>query len=485
MKSSVIRKAQFLTLLITAGIGILVLFQGHHLPLLKTLDKYLSPLETGTITPGSLVEDPNPEKPRQRTLRRVFAPDNLAPDYLICTIDDDPDNINAFGIYHPADIAITLADLQQKGIESIYITTHLRWPDLDLEERATLTTAISKYKHATIATPLRRDPSSTNIPSYLERSSIPAKTLGKTAAFIPQVNALSLPPNIEIPSNTLVGFSNIETIQTNPSSIPLLARWEDRIILNANLLEYLQNLGLAIDDISIRPGQAIRLGNQGNIIPIDQFGQYTPTPLTKESTPLTITSAYSGENSIIGITQKSAILTAKGLKASSYAAIQDPYQTLAEIANTPTVSAEILNNRFPLWLEIILIVDIALLAAFLLAYRSVKRQSIFILILFAIPTIILIISQSTSYSSPVSIYILTILAGYLTTSILAKPARKKYISSTPNATDIITPTSEDEEDNEQEFHKSPLLKNPEYETAPQAQIPKTKPRKQNPQRRRR
>jgi len=451
----IIRKAQLLTLLITAGIGILVLFHGHKLSALQALDKYLSPFESGTITQGSLVEDPHPHLPRQRILRKVYAPSNKAPDYLLCLIDDDPDQINAFGTYHPTDLAITLENLQEKGVTSIYITTHLRWPQLDPEERATLSTTIETFDHATLSTPLRRDPSTSRIPDFLLRSSLPAKALGKDADLIPQVNTLSLPPDIEVPNNALTGFSSIETITPTHGTIPLLARWDDRIVFNANLIEHLQHLNLTIEDLTVIPGQSIRLGNQGNIIPIDRFGQYRATPLTKTPTPPVINAAYSAEASMIGITQKAAILTAKGQKASAFATIEDPYTTLSEIANTPTVSAEILNNRFPLWLEIILIIDLALLAAFLLPFRSYRRHTVFIIALFAIPAIIILISQTTSYSSPAFIYILTILTGYLTITLLAKPVRKKYLDLQSETPDTLPPPNKGAE---KEFNKKNLTK---------------------------
>ncbi|GAA5495830.1 hypothetical protein Rhal01_02009 [Rubritalea halochordaticola] len=421
---SIIRKAQLLILALTAGTGLAVLFTLDKVPTLSLVDTMLSPQESGNIAPGSIVEDPHPESHRKRVFRKVFAPNNQTPEYLLCSIDDDPDRINAYGLYHPADLSIALENLRQLKMRSIFITTHLQWPELDQVELNALSSAIGKFEHATIATPVKRSVKGDPIPDYFIRASLPASEVSGDSSSLPRVNQLSLAPNITIPQNTLAGFSQIESEEALENSIPLVARWDDRIIFYAPLLELLQHLGLTIDDLYIEAGQYIRLGNKGNIIPIDEFGHYKTDYQTTEE-PFTVTAAYSGEVSMIGITQTSAILSADGEKSSVYSAISNPYNIIAQIAHTPTVGEESTLTRFPLWLEILLVLNLAALGAWLFTYRSSRRHTVFTIALFTTGAIIFVLNRFTAYWSPSAPYFLTLISAWIFTSLLSRPVRKK------------------------------------------------------------
>lgn len=435
---SIIRKAQLITLFLSAGIGLAVLFTLDKVPALATVDTLLSKEESGSITPGSVVEDPHPENKRQRVFRKVFAPNTKAPDYLYCNIDDDPDEINAYGIYHPADLAITLKNLRKLNMRSVFITTHLQWPELEEVELNALSSAISQFDYATIATPVKRTVKGDPMPDYFFHASLPISEVKGSTSSLPKVNKLSLAPNITIPENTLAGFSIIESEEAVEDSIPMMATWDDRVIFYAPLLEHLQHLGLKPADLSIEIGKCIRLGNHGNIIPIDEFGRLHTDYRTSEA-PFTIVSAYSGETSMIGITQTAAILGADGEKSSAYSSLTDSYNALAQVTHTPTVGEKSVLTRFPLWLEAILIIDLAALAAWLLAYRSARRQSVFIISLFALGGLIFALNRFTPYWSPSAPYLITLLTGWLLTSLLAKPVRKKLLAAKPVKTEPSTP----------------------------------------------
>ena len=387
-------------------------------------DNLLSPVKNEAFGIGAKIEDNSSSDTRDRVIREVAPPSHSALDYVVCEIDDDPEQVNAFGIYHPADLAITLHNLKEQGVKRVFLSTHLHWPEHEPEENSTLATAMRGFESVVVTAPLRRTLSSEPLPPAFMLASIPASEVVGGSEFFPIVNSLSIPPYIDFPQNTYAGFNVLESEKPS-ESLPMLARWNDRIVFSSVLLGLMQNSKITPDQLLVQAGEYIRIGNSGNIIPIDLFGHFHPDlSFAAKSPPRTITSALSAEASIIGATQRNAILAATGNKTSKFEAIGDPYFKLSQLAYTPRVSGAETLSRLPSWLECILTADIAILAAWLLAYGHMRRNTAFLISLIAIWLIFLLLYHILHYWSPVSVYTLTLLAGWALSAILAKPARR-------------------------------------------------------------
>ena len=387
-------------------------------------DNLLSPIKNEAFGIGAKIEDNTNGETRDRIIRKIAPPSHAALDYVICEIDDDSEQVNAFGLYHPTDLAITLLNLQEQGVQRVFLSTHLHWPDREPEENSTLSTAMRGFENVVVTAPLRRALHSVPLPPAFMRASIPAsEVLGSSQRF-PVINNLDMMHGIDFPQNTYAGFNLLES-ETPIDSLPMVARWNDRIVFSAVLLALMQNNKITPDQLLVQSGEYIRIGNSGNIIPIDEFGHFHPDPtFTAKNPPRRTTSALSGESSIIGATQKNAIVTATGNKTSEFEAIGDPYFKLSQLAYTPRVSGTETLSRLPNWLEYILIVDVAALAAWLLAYGFMRRNTAFLIALFAIWLLFLALYHTLQYWSPVSVHTLTLLTGWTLSNILAKPARR-------------------------------------------------------------
>jgi hypothetical protein len=415
---------QVFLFLIALGAGLLGLFIWQPNGQLAWADNILSPSNNEAFKIGAKIEDKVPQGSRDRVTREVAPPSHTALDFVVCEIDDDPEGVNAFGLYHPADLAITLSNLKEQGVERLFISTHLHWPEKDLEETNTLATSIKRFQSVVVTAPLRRQFKSEALPPEWLKSSIPASQVEGPTELLPVVNALAVSPSVLFPDNVYAGFSQLESEQAS-ESVPLLARWEDRIVFSAPLLALMQHCRITPEQLQVRPGEWIRIGNTGNIIPIDSFGHFHPDPaFSKKTPPRTLTSALSGEASIIGATQPEAILTATGEKTSEFEAIGSPYFKLSQLAFTTRVSGAKTLHRIPLWAEILLIDVVAILCAWFLAYRAWRRNIAFAIAVLAILLVFLTLYHTLHYWSPVSIYLLTLLAGWTVSAILAKPARR-------------------------------------------------------------
>jgi hypothetical protein len=91
------------------------------------------------------------------------------------------------------------------------------------------------------------------------------------------VNRIPLPGIILENAAALAGFSVLES-EPNDGPVPLLARWEDRLVFHFSVLSVLQQLGLSVDEVDVRPGECLALGPNGPIVRIDDYGRLA-TPL--------------------------------------------------------------------------------------------------------------------------------------------------------------------------------------------------------------
>lgn len=292
-------------------------------------------------------------------LSQKRAPVPEPPSYLVCSIDDDPEGTNAYGIYDPTDLAVTVNNLIRLNTKHLFLGTHLHWPDLPPLENNTLNTQLELLESCILSTPLRRTAESVDIPDYLLESSVALSAVKGNSRMLPRVNNLSLAPTLKIPNNCKIGFSQLES-EPETSNIPLLAVWGDRVILSSLLLERLHHLELNPDDIEVTVGKIISLGDTGNVIPIDEFGYFTPTILQEPTEPHVISADITSVAKSPVETQN-AVLTASGVKADSYRAIESPVEQLTQLTLTPVYLESVNYQRISWWLELLIAVSIALI----------------------------------------------------------------------------------------------------------------------------
>lgn len=338
-----------------------------------------------------------------------------APSYLVCSIDDDPEGYNNYGIYHPVDLAVTISQLKKLGINHLFLGAHLHWPELDPQENGTLSTAIKGLDSCIISIPLRRTAGAVEIPDYLLASSVSAETIKGDINLLPQVNNLSLAPTFKIPENTQAGFSQLET-ETISRKIPLLALWDERVILSSLLLERLYHLNIKPNDLVINLGNSIELGNSGSIIPIDEFGYFSPSDYPDEKKP-DITSSYITAHKKSPVATHNGILTASGLKADSYRAINQPVAQLNQLALTLVVSDGKIYKRPPIFIQIATLLAVIYLLISTNNLLGIKKLFWYLLLILFLVGVAAVLARSSDYYIALSPLIIIILISAVYTFI--------------------------------------------------------------------
>mgnify|MGYP000409795708 CR=1 FL=1 len=297
--------------------------------------------------------------------------------YLICSINDDPEDYNLHGIYNPTDLAVTVSNLKRLGVSHLFLGTHLHWPELDEFDNNTLRTQLENLDSCIFSVPLRRTSAGIELPPYLLDSSLPISEENGDTSKLPVVNNLSLAPTISIPNNAKVGFSQLETEPAN-SSIPLLAKWDDRLLLSSLLLERVHQLGGNASNIKIRIGKSILIPSAGLSIPIDEFGYFKPASLPTTTKPHIISSNITNIKKS-PLSSHTAILTASGIIADSYRAIDTPTSQLDLLSVTPTIRSSPINFFY----SAIILSLLALLLTTML-HLTFKRYTLWCVLLTAV-----------------------------------------------------------------------------------------------------
>ena len=171
----------------------------------------------------------------------------------------------------PIDLAVIFTNFHRLGAKKAATAAVFAWEKPDPIGLAALEKSLTHFDSLVMAAPLSRGVVSSQMPPAFRRTSIAVEKIRGDAAALPLVNRLPIQGIILGGETTLAGFSALES---EPPSrfVPLLARWEDRVVVSFPLLTVLQRLDLPLDGVEVRLGEFLKLGPAGPIVPIDESG---------------------------------------------------------------------------------------------------------------------------------------------------------------------------------------------------------------------
>lgn len=197
----------------------------------------------------------------------------------IVAIDDDPEGIFQSSPPSPLDVAVLLNNLHRLGEKKAALAAVIAWDAPDTIGLTALEKTLARFESLTMAAPLSRGTSPEPIHNAFYRASIPITNALGDSSLIPIVNRIAVRGVMLGKENSLAGFQTLDS-QSDIGPIPLLARWEDRLVFAFPLIAGMQQLGLPIEGITVQCGRSISLSPQGPILAIDDFGR-----LINDATP--------------------------------------------------------------------------------------------------------------------------------------------------------------------------------------------------------
>ncbi len=216
---------------------------------------------------------------------------------VIVSLGDDVENFFQTSPPSPIDLAVVLTNFRRLAAKKAACSAVLAWNSPDPMGLAALDKAIAKFDSLVMAAPLSRGAVPEPMPPAFRRASIPLAAIHGNPKALPLVNRIALPGVILGGDDSAAGFQVLDS-EPNSQTPPLLAQWEDRVVLAFPLLVALQRIDVPVDKVEVRLGEYLKLGPDGPIVPIDHYGRLT-LPLKKIS-PYTIIPAETlidaGEN---------------------------------------------------------------------------------------------------------------------------------------------------------------------------------------------
>ncbi len=184
----------------------------------------------------------------------------------------------------PIDFAVIFSNFHRLGTRKLATAAVLAWEDPDLMGLAALEKSLGSFESLAMAQPLTFGPVAAPVPPAFRRGSIALASVHGDFSKLPQVNGLQI-PNAILGGSATAGFSALPLAE-NADLPPLLARWDDRVVLAFSLVTVIQRLGVAPEKLEVRLGEYLRLGPGGPVLPLDEYGRLT-LPL-RSAAPLAV-----------------------------------------------------------------------------------------------------------------------------------------------------------------------------------------------------
>jgi len=352
-----------------------------------------------------------------RTLAPNKKPDPTQTPFII-SLGDDPDRVFQSSPPSPIDLAVILKNIHRLGVEKAAIAPVLAWENPDAIALQALDSALDDFSSVVTTAPLSRAAVSSPLPPAFRRASIPLDQVTGDFSALPVVNHLPVSGVVLGGEKALAGFTQLESETASPY-LHLIARWDDRIVLNFAVLSILSHRGLPIDGVRIEPGNFLKLSETGPAVPIDSFGRLAIVPK-----PVPVDAKISAESLIDGADLIPANLAQPVILRDDQSAADPATRTFSQNLNTliAAISSDAglsdprTFRRLPTGWEIGILSAIVLVLIALLFKNSFARQ-----LGFGILAGFLIISQGLGASfAGVWLPALAGLAAILTAAIFAK-----------------------------------------------------------------
>jgi len=424
--------------LLVFEIGVCAAFLADYWPPLRDREtSFFTFFVEATRDEGKFILDRAPTGSRIRQLRPLE--DGTPGTYLRIDITDDPERLFESNPPSATDWATILDTTRQTGISTVAIDHPLSWENAGEIPLRLIDHQLSLFDRAVLTVDLRRSPNSQALPLYLKRHAVPLRNLDGNSADLPRVNRISVPPSATGSPNVIYAFRILESeVQQNPDGTRLpaprytFAVWEKSLIPSFPVAIAMARLGIHPNDIHIKLGSHIRLGN-GPIIPIDAFGQFrTPlgapprVPFTTaesiETDPGTTADILSG-----GVPECSVFINAQDTAPVPWSGPARLLRTSTTIDTLPRPGPPAPHPRLPVFAEVLLLALLAGLASAFLSFKTFNRFLAFGLLALGSLVVlagILDLSPNNTWT-PIFPILFTALAGWLLCHRMHHQLRRK------------------------------------------------------------
>ena len=322
------------------------------------------------------------------TLRQLEVPEQMASDWSFVTVRSSRELFDQKK-GKPSEYAILLSKIHQAGAREVVLTQDLTWPDAEELELRTLDGALRPFRDVLLPIALTEVPQPSDSPSWIAGSLIPPKVVRGDSSGLPLMNEVAVPPSVTSREGVNFAFPDFGSRDLQyraPGRLPVLTRWHESYLPSWSLGLARRMEGLTADELIIEPGRHIRMGADGPVIPIDQFGRVKFDELaeTKVNTEvLEATDFFPLNEEEMPVLKNGVVL----LDESSEKAAEKSLQLVAAadwLRRFPRPTHEEHFQRLALKWEILIYLEIALVAVFALYLKPFPQLVLWALLCFAL-----------------------------------------------------------------------------------------------------
>lgn len=278
----------------------------------------------------------------------------------------------------PAEYAVILARLHQAGARDLALTGELSWQAAPEIELVALESALRPFEEILLPLNFSEVPEPLPYPEWLQGSVIPRANFIGDSSSLPIMNEVVSPPSVTGDSGVRFAFPDFGSRNSQvraPQRLPLFARWGEDFLASWPLQVAMRAEGVGPEDLEIRSGIHLRIGKNGPVVPIDDFGRARVPPIAVGSEGLAFLSATTlfplDEVELPKLQRKVILVDVRDSKAEVKSLTM--LQEARSLLSLPRPGKAETFQRLSLGWEIVLYLEIVLVGIFALHLRPFSQ----------------------------------------------------------------------------------------------------------------
>ncbi len=177
----------------------------------------------------------------------------------------------------PSEYGVLFGRAYRAGARNLVISHQLRWDDAEGLELRALDLALRPFESVGLPVSLSEVPRPSRSPSWLDSSVLNGDSIVGDSSKLPIMNQVD--DQLALNDSELklqFGFPDFglrDTQYRTDTRKPLLVKWGDGFLPSWSLSLAMKLTGVEAEGVTFEPGNHLRLGATGPVIPIDNFGR--------------------------------------------------------------------------------------------------------------------------------------------------------------------------------------------------------------------
>lgn len=323
-----------------------------YTPALRQVERGFSRVISWVLFPGHDSHEGEGTASDPFVMEKWQAPARVIAPFVIGIKESEQTTFDVYPL-SASDYAVLLQELHLNAVPRVMLGGNLAWTDADPFAIDALEQISGKFETCITSAAVMRAATDGPVPAAFLRASVPVAGVQGDVLSLPRVSQLAVPQTFLGQEKTWAGFSRIETLEVNPTTTYIVARWGDRLIFSSTFLALLAQEGVTPEELQIRVGHSILFPRSGKRIALDAYGRAMLDPVTLPAVDLRAELLIRPEPKTLAlINQQHRIVHL--LDQAEGASSEEQQRSLWTFAQAPTQLEHVVLARLPRWAELFL-----------------------------------------------------------------------------------------------------------------------------------